>query len=208
MNRTITLLALFALFAIGCQQDGGGNASGTGPTYGKVGKPDPAKMEAAASASSPIVNKPAPTYTLSNQNDQPVNLAGLRGQWVVLYFYPKDDTPGCACQANEFTQLLTEFRKHNAAIYGVSADSPESHRQFIEKYSLKIDLLSDPDHKVMEAYGAWVQAHLGSEGYGRVIRSTVVIDPQGVIRHHWPEVIPEGHAERVREKLIQLQAGR
>ena len=135
-----------------------------------------------------------------------MTLGQLRGQWVVLYFFPKDDTPGCTCEATEFSKLIGQFKGMNAKVYGVSADSIATHRIFVDKYNLGIGLLSDPDHKVMRGYGAWVESSLGEKQYERVIRSTVIIDPAGVIRYHWPEVIPKGHAERVHEKLAMLQA--
>lgn len=162
--------------------------------------------EEAASARSPIIGSPAPDFTLEDQNGNAVTLSGLRGQWLVLYFYPKDDTPGCTCEATEFTKLLGQLRQMKAKVYGISADSPRSHALFIGHYRLGLDLLSDPDHKVMTRYGAWVTASLGDKPYERVIRSTLIIDPEGTIRYHWPEVIPQGHAERVRQKLAQLQA--
>ena len=157
--------------------------------------------------STPIaVGASAPDFTLPDQDEKPVRLSGLRGQWVVLYFYPKDDTPGCACQATEFTALLGQFRELNARVYGVSEDTPERHATFIARYNLGLDLLSDPNHEVMARYGAWVEADAGGYRYGRPIRTTMIIDPQGIIRYHWPEVIPAGHADRVRRKLQQLQA--
>jgi peroxiredoxin Q/BCP len=163
-------------------------------------------QEEAASAHSQIIGDRAPDFTLKDQDDKDVALTKLRGQWVVLYFYPQDDTPGCTCEATEFTSLLGSLRNMNAKVYGISADSSSSHRAFIQGYKLGLNLLSDPDHKVMTEYGAWVQASLGEKKYWRVIRTTMIIDPQGVIRYHWPEVIPKGHAERVRQRLAQLQA--
>jgi len=164
-------------------------------------------MEDAASQRSQVVNRPAPPFRMMDQNDKPVSLSDMEGKWVVLYFYPKDDTPGCACQATEFTKILTDFRSMNARVYGVSTDSTASHRKFIAKYHLEIDLLSDPDHTVMTKYGAWAETSLGAEKFGRVIRTTLIIDPRGKIRRHWPEVIPEGHAQRVRDHLAALQSG-
>jgi thioredoxin-dependent peroxiredoxin len=162
--------------------------------------------EEAAAARSPITGLPAPDFALKDQDSRRVTLSGLRGQWVVLYFYPKDDTPGCTCEATEFTGLLARFRQMNAQVYGISADTPTSHKLFIAYYNLGLNLLSDPDHAVMKSYGAWVAAALGDKAYERVIRSTFIIDPQGIVRYHWPEVIPQGHADRVRQKLEQLQA--
>jgi peroxiredoxin Q/BCP len=170
--------------------------------------PSSLAMETAAASRSEFAGLPAPDFTLKNQNDQPVTLSRQRGEWVVLYFYPKDDTPGCACQATEFTELLTQFRNMNALVFGVSSDSPQSHRLFVEKYALGLTLLSDPDHAVMKRYGAWVETSLGEKKSERVIRSTFIIGPDGLVRYHFPEVIPQGHAERVREKLAELQRGR
>ncbi len=164
----------------------------------------PMKMEEAASRA-PLTE--APHFTLMDQNDKWVTLSGMRGKWAILYFYPKDDTPGCACQATEFTELLMDFKRMNAHVYGVSPDDPATHRKFIEKYKISIDLLADPDHKMMSQYGAWVDSYLGRKKTGRVVRSTMIIDPDGIIRHHWTEVIPLGHARRVRQKLKELQAG-
>jgi peroxiredoxin Q/BCP len=186
-----TLLGTALLFAAGCSTTSG---------------PSPDVIEGAAAAGSPMVGLPAPDFTLANAAGGTTSLAGLRGKWVVLYFYPENDTPGCTCEATEFTALLSRFQAQNAEVIGVSADSPESHRTFAKKYDLRLTLLSDPDHKTMEAYGAWVIVKMPLNSYGRVIRSTFIIDPEGVIRHHWPEVIPEGHAERVRRALLDLQA--
>jgi peroxiredoxin Q/BCP len=161
--------------------------------------------EAAASAASPLIGRPAPAFTLADQDERPVSLADLHGRWLVLYFYPRDDTPACTCQASEFTRLLGRFHEMDADVLGVSADPPRSHRAFIEKYHLKVRLLSDLDHGVMARYGAWAESPLGPGHPGRVIRSTFIIGPEGIIRHHWPEVIPWGHAMRVRQKLADLQ---
>ncbi len=180
--------------------------AGCGPAAN--GRPEftAAEMERAAASRSDLVGRKAPPFTLMNQDEKPVSLGDLAGKWVVLYFYPKDDTPGCACQANEFTELLWKFRNMDAVVYGVSADSPASHRRFMKKYGLELNLLSDPDHDMMASYGAWVSSSLGTMDYGRVVRTTFLIGPDGTIRHHWPEVIPEGHAARVRDKLAELQA--
>jgi len=164
-----------------------------------------AQMEDAAAARSEITGSAAPAFMLKNQDGDPVSLADFRGKWLVLYFYPKDDTPGCTCQANEFTELLQEFRDMNAEVVGVSADPPEHHRIFIRKYDLALTLLSDPEHHVMERYGAWSRTLFGERKYGRVTRSSFIIDPRGIVRYHCPEVIPLGHAERLRRKLAELQ---
>lgn len=160
-----------------------------------------AEIESAAAAQSPLVGQPAIEFTLPNQYGQPVRLANCLGEWVVLYFYPASGTPGCTCQAQEFTQRLGRFQDLSARVFGISPDPVAALRQFSDAHMLTIDLLADPEHRVMEAYGAWVRTPFGS----RPIRSTVIIDPVGTIVHHWPEVIPEGHAERVELKLAELQ---
>jgi len=160
-----------------------------------------AEIEAAAAANSPLAGQPAIDFTLPNQDGKPVHLGSLRGHWVVLYFYPEDGTPGCTCQAQEFTERITKFHDLSAKVFGISPDTVARHRQAHRDFKLKVDLLADPDHKVMEAYGAWVQTPFG----GRPIRTTVLIDPNGKIAHHWPEVVPLGHAERVKAKLVELQ---
>jgi len=163
------------------------------------------QIEKAASELSPVIGKPAPDFALVDQNNRPVTLSHYRGQWVVLYFYPKDDTPGCTVEAKDFTALLPQFGQYNAQVFGVSPDSVESHCDFIETHGLALKLLSDPDHRVMELYGAWVRGSLGDLTYGRVIRTTMIVDPKGVIQHYWPEVIAQGHAERVLNTLAELQ---
>lgn len=170
----------------------------TGPTLS-------AEHEQAASARSPVIGMVAPDFALPDQDERTVRLSDLRGQWAVLYFYPKDETAGCLCQATEFTEIINQFEDMNAAVVGVSADPPEVHRAFIQAHELQLTLLSDVEKRVMANYGASVTARLGEMEYDRVIRTTYIIDPQGVIRWHWPEVIPEGHAERVSERLEQLR---
>ena len=147
----------------------------------------------------------APAFTLMNQDDEKVKLSDYKGRWVVLYFYPKDDTPGCTKEACDFTAGLGGFEALDAAVLGCSTDSPESHRRFIEKHDLKLTLLSDPKHTVMEKYGGWGKKNM----YGRLlegtIRSTVIIDPAGRIAHRWKRAQAKGHAEKVRQKLEKLR---
>lgn len=148
----------------------------------------------------------APDFTLPDQNGEPVQLADLSGSWVVLYFYPKDDTPGCTQEACEFTEGIEAFEDLDAVVLGCSPDSPESHREFIARYDLGVRLLSDPDHRVMEAYGAWGEKTMYGRTTEGVIRSTVLIDPDGRVAHHWRRVRAAGHAEKVRERLGELRA--
>jgi peroxiredoxin Q/BCP len=151
------------------------------------------------------VGKKAPTFTLQDETGAKVKLSDFAGQWVVLYFYPKDDTPGCTVEACEFTSGLAGFEKLDAVVFGCSRDSAESHRKFIAKYKLKVKLLSDPEHAVMEKYGAWGEkSNYGKKSLG-VIRSTVLIDPTGKVADHWPTVKAAGHAEKVRAKLAELR---
>ena len=151
------------------------------------------------------VGSKAPAFALPDQDGKQVTLGGLAGEWVVLYFYPKDDTPGCTTEACEFTDGIKEFGRLDAVVLGCSPDGPESHRRFIAKHGLKITLLSDVDHHVMEPYGAWGEQTL----YGRVttgvIRSTALIAPDGMVAYHWPNVKAPGHAASVRDKLAELR---
>jgi peroxiredoxin Q/BCP len=162
-------------------------------------------MNGAMAESKLTVGKKAPAFTLPDQDGERVKLADYKGRWVVLYFYPKDDTPGCTTEACDFTDGLKDFEKLEADVLGCSPDSPESHKKFIAKFKLKVRLLSDPSHEAMESYGAWGEKVL----YGRksigVIRSTAIIDPTGAVAHHWAKVKAAGHAEAVREKLKELR---
>ena len=149
--------------------------------------------------------KKAPAFTLPNQDDEKVRLSDLKGSWVALYFYPRDDTPGCTVQACDFTSSIKRFAKLDATVLGCSPDTPESHRKFIKKHKLKLTLLSDPDHKVMEKYSGWGDKMLYGRKMKGVIRSTVLIDPTGKVAHHWRKVRAKGHADKVQEKLAELQ---
>ncbi len=151
------------------------------------------------------IGQPAPEFKLPDQDGVEVTLDGLRGHWVVLYFYPKDDTPGCTTQACEFTEGIEAFRDLDAAVLGCSPDSPEQHRDFIAKHNLGIRLLSDPGHTVMAAFGAWGEKNMYGKVTVGVIRSTVIIDPNGRIAHRWKRASAKGHAEKVRERLEKLQ---
>lgn len=147
------------------------------------------------------VGNKAPLFTLFNHQGEKISLSSFKGQWVVLYFYPKDNTPGCTVEAIEFTAAAPAFAKLNAVILGVSPDSPKSHCSFIEKQKLGISLLSDPDHVALESYGAWQLKKNYGKDYMGVVRSTFLIDPQGKIAHVWPKVSVKGHVEEVRRVL-------
>ena len=151
------------------------------------------------------IGKKAPAFTLKNQDDEDVRLVDREGRWVVLYFYPRDDTPGCTTEACDFTGGIDGFTGFDAEVLGCSPDDPASHRRFIDKHGLKVTLLSDPDHKVMEKYGAWGEKTMYGRTSQGVIRSTVLIDPAGRVAHHWPRVRARGHAAKVLEKLEELR---
>jgi len=147
----------------------------------------------------------APSFCLPDTDNNEVCLNDFRGKWVVLYFYPKDNTTGCTREAVEFTNILDEFKKLNAIVLGVSADSVESHQKFVKKLKLKVTLLSDAEHEVLEQYGVWQRKKLYGREFWGVVRSTVLIDPEGRIVHWWPKVQVKGHAEDVKRKLTELQ---
>ena len=147
----------------------------------------------------------APAFTLPNAAGKETSLKDFAGEWLVLYFYPRDSTPGCTTEACEFTASIADFKNLTAKVVGVSPDSPESHRKFIEKYELAVTLLSDPSHGMMEKYGAWgMKKSFGVEKEG-VIRSTVIVDPKGSVAFVWPTVTAKGHADEVKAKLEELQ---
>ncbi|MBN2466158.1 thioredoxin-dependent thiol peroxidase [candidate division WOR-3 bacterium] len=150
------------------------------------------------------VGEKAPEFCLPDQDDKPVCLKDFAGHWVVVYFYPKDQTPGCTKEACEFTERLGDFTNMDATVLGVSTDSAASHRKFAAKNKLAIELLSDAKHETIAAYGAWQpKKFMGREFLGTV-RSTFIIDPKGRIVHIWPSVNPWGHAGEVRKKLAEL----
>lgn len=147
----------------------------------------------------------APVFSLPDQDGEAVSLGDLAGKWVVLYFYPKDDTPGCTTEACEFTDSIAEFEGMDADVLGCSPDAPASHRKFIAKHGLKLRLLSDPQHEALAAYGAWGEKKMYGRSTQGVIRSTVIIDPAGRVAAHWPTVKAAGHAAAVRDKLATLR---
>ncbi len=143
------------------------------------------------------VGSKAPEFTLTDKDGKAVSLSDFRGKKVVLYFYPKDNTPGCTRQACAFGGAYAEFRALNAVVIGVSKDSAASHQKFAEKYDLPFILLSDPERKAIEAYGVWQE----KKNYGKVsmgvARSTYVIDENGVIEKVMPKVKPDTNAEEI-----------
>lgn len=143
----------------------------------------------------------APEFTLPDSNGTPVRLKELRGKKVVLYFYPRDLTPGCTKEACSFNDALASLRKLGAVVLGVSADTVESHRKFTEKYGLQFQLLSDEGKEVIKAYGVWQKKSLYGRNFMGIVRTTFVIDEKGTIRAVFPKVKVEGHAEEILKSL-------
>ena len=145
----------------------------------------------------------APHFEISNQDGKVVTLNDFGDQNIVLYFYPKDDTPGCTIEANDFTQLASEFSAANTAIIGVSKDSCESHQAFIDKFGLKIDLLSDTTGELCEAYCVWQEKEKNGQKSMGIVRSTFIIHGGNIIDAFYG-VNPEGHAAAMLEKVKTL----
>jgi peroxiredoxin Q/BCP len=149
--------------------------------------------------------KKAPAFTLEDADGASVALADFAGKHVILYFYPRDDTPGCTKEACGFRDLWKKIQKHGAVVLGVSPDSPESHRKFVKKYKLPFPLLCDPDKKVMAKYGAWGEKTLYGKKTVGVIRSTTWIGPDGRVKKHWKKVAKA--ADHPAKVLEALEAG-
>ncbi len=148
--------------------------------------------------------KAAPDFTLSSSEGGEVSLRGLRGKPLVLYFYPKDDTPGCTKEACAFRDTQAKIKKTGAVVFGVSPDSLPSHEKFRAKYRLNFPLLSDPDKSVAKKYGAFGEKVMYGKRVIGMIRSTFIIDGDGVVRKVFPKVKVDGHAEQVLEALAAL----
>lgn len=144
---------------------------------------------------------PAPDFTLPSDDGRDVTLSDLRGKKVVLYFYPKDDTPGCTTQACDFRDAAPSFAGVDAVVLGVSADSIESHRKFRQKYDLNFPLLADESHGVAEAYGVWKEKSMYGRKFMGIERSTFLIDEKGEVEKVWRKVSPKGHADMLTELL-------
>ena len=150
----------------------------------------------------PEVGQPAPDFTLASTDDRDVRLSDFKGQQaVVLYFYPRDDTPGCTAEACSFRDLRSLFHEHGAEILGVSTDSVNSHKKFQQKYQLTFPLLADPDHAVADQYGVWQQKRFMGREHMGIARTTFVIDKNGTIKAVFPNVKVEGHADTVLDAL-------
>lgn len=143
----------------------------------------------------------APHFSLTDQNEKAHSLDDYKGQWIVLYFYPKDDTPGCTKEACEFRDKYKELTKQNIVVLGVSKDSVKSHKKFADKYTLPFPLLSDESLEVIKAYNAWGEKKFMGKTYQGILRKTFLIDPKGEIKKEYSRVIPLGHAASVTRDL-------
>jgi peroxiredoxin Q/BCP len=152
------------------------------------------------------VGDTAPEFELQNQDGESVRLADFRGRTVVLYFYPKADTPGCTTQACGIRDRSGEYEQAGAVVLGVSPDSVEDVKKFADKYSLPFTLLADPDHAVADAYGAWGKKQMYGKTYEGVLRSTFIVDASGTVARVFPKVSPKTHDEVVLAALEELAA--
>lgn len=159
-------------------------------------------------AESPRCGGKAPDFSLATGNGGQASLSALKGRAVVLYFYPKDDTPGCTKEACGFESSLPEFSKTGATILGISADDAASHRRFAEKYSLTFPLLSDPDFSVSKAYGVYKEKSMYGKTYWGIERTTFLIDESGRISAIFPKVKVDGHSEEVLSAVKAMAAPR
>ena len=143
------------------------------------------------------VGQKAPDFSVLNENGEKVKLSDLKGKKVVLYFYPKDDTPGCTKEACAFRDGIAQIKKKGAVVMGVSADSVESHKKFKNKFDLNFPLLADTDKKIVETYGVWKEKSMYGKKYMGIERTTFVIDEQGKISHIFPKVKVDEHYDEV-----------
>jgi peroxiredoxin Q/BCP len=147
----------------------------------------------------------APEFCLPDKDNREVCLSDYSGKWVVLYFYPEDSSPGCTREALEFSQGKADFEKLNAAVIGISPDSPESHGDFASRNSLDVTLLSDQGHEVLDDFEVCRSELIDGLGRHQVGRATFLIDPQGMVRHVWKNVSVNNHSAEVGERLMQLE---
>ena len=151
------------------------------------------------------VGNTVPDFCLPNQDEEEICLRDIKGRWIVLYFYPKDNTPGCTTEACDFTAALPNFEGLDAIVLGVSPDSPKKHRNFIEKKALKITLLADEDKELCNLMGVWQLKKFMGKEYMGVVRSTFIINPEGKVVALWSKVRVKEHVKEVHETLQSLQ---
>ncbi|HJP88571.1 MAG TPA: peroxiredoxin [Candidatus Limnocylindrales bacterium] len=156
----------------------------------------------------PQAGQQAPDVVLPDETGKVHRLADQKGRWTVLYFYPKDDTPGCNTEACQFRDLNEDYVATDADVWGVSKDSAASHQRFREKFDLPFTLLSDPERDVIDRYGAWGEKTMVGRKYMGIIRSTFLIDPDGKVVRTWPKVKADGHPAEVLQALGEERAKR
>lgn len=150
---------------------------------------------------SDFVGKKAPVFTLPDENGHDLSLADYKGQWVLLYFYPKDMTSGCTVEAQCFRNKFNDLKALNVQVLGVSADSSESHKEFKQKERLNFPLLADPERKAIDAYGIWKEKTFMGKKYMGISRESFLIGPDGKVKKHYEKVVPKEHAKEVVEDL-------
>ena len=153
------------------------------------------------------INTKAPTLNLNSTSRNSYSLKDSIGKYVVLYFYPKDDTPGCTIETNDFNKLLTKFKKLNCDLFGISKDNLKSHNKFKEKYKIKLDLLADDEIKIVKSYKVWAKKKFMGKEFMGILRSTFLIDPKGKIVKIWSNVKVKDHAQEVLETLKNIKKG-
>ena len=151
------------------------------------------------------INTKAPDFTLTSTNNTDYSLKKSSGKYVVIYFYPKDDTPGCTIEANDFNKLLPQFKKLNCEVFGISKDNLKSHDKFMEKYKLKFDLLSDEELTVLKKFKVWGKKKFMGREFMGILRTTFLIDKKGKILKIWENVKVKDHAKEVLETLKEIQ---
>ncbi|SFV61582.1 Thiol peroxidase, Bcp-type [hydrothermal vent metagenome] len=152
------------------------------------------------------IDEKAPEFCLPNQDDIEICSRDLKGKWIVLYFYPRDNTPGCTTEACEFTEAAPDFSDLDTIILGVSADTTKKHRNFIEKQNLGITLLSDESTDMMQEYGVWQMKKNYGKEYMGIVRSTFIINPEGIVKAVFEKVRVKEHVAKVQAELVALQA--
>jgi thioredoxin-dependent peroxiredoxin len=148
-----------------------------------------------------LIGTKAPTFTARDQNGHSISLDELKGKKVIIYFYPKDDTPGCTAEACSFRDHYTSFLSEGYTIIGVSTDDEKSHKKFISKYELPFSLLADTDHSLVNAFGVWVEKNMYGKKYMGVSRETFILDEQGIITHHIKKVDTKNATKQIRDLL-------
>lgn len=152
------------------------------------------------------IDDKAPEFCLPNQDDVEICMRDIKGKWIVLYFYPRDSTPGCTTEACEFTEAAPDFNSLDAIILGVSADTTKKHRSFIEKQNLGITLLSDESTDMMQEYGVWKMKKNYGKEYMGIVRTTLIINPEGIVKAVFENVRVKEHVAKVKVELERLQA--